>query len=67
MPLAEPPPPPLQIGLRGALGLTTALAVVFAALRWLEFDARTSGLIAGVIGVALLAAVALVAAIANAR
>jgi hypothetical protein len=67
--MAEPPSPkpPLQIGLRGALALTTLLAVVFAALRWLNLDVRTSGLIAGVIGLALLAAVALVAAIANAR
>jgi len=67
--MAEPPKPnpPLQIGLRGALALTTVLAVVFAALRWLDLDVRTSGLIAGVIGLALLAAVVLVATIANAR
>jgi len=65
--MAEPPKPPLQIGLRGALALITLLAVVFAALRWLHLDVRTSGLIAGVIGLALLAAVVLVAAIANAR
>ena len=56
---------PLQIGLRGALLLTAALAVVFAALRWLEVDARTSAIVAGLVGVALAAAIALVAAIAN--
>jgi uncharacterized membrane protein len=67
-PLRPSSPPPrlrVQISLAGLLALTLAFAVLFAVLRWLDVDGATSAVLAGVVVVALAAAVWLVVAIAR--
>ena len=61
----HPRPAPLQFGLRTLLGVTTAVAILFGVLRWLNVPPR-AGLLVLVVAVAgALAAVGLVAVIAG--
>jgi hypothetical protein len=58
-------PPPLQFGLRTLLGVTTATAVLFGVLRWLNVPPRASMIVLVVAGAGAAAALGLVAVIAR--
>jgi len=62
-PLKQDQRRPLQFSLRGLLGLTVAVALVFGTLRWLEVSATASAVVLVILIVAVAAAVALLAAI----
>jgi 4-amino-4-deoxy-L-arabinose transferase-like glycosyltransferase len=68
--MPQPPssPPPrlrLQLSLAGLLVLMLAFAGLFALLRWLHIDLRTSAVLAGVFALAFGAAIWLVVAVAR--
>ena len=56
---------PLQFSLRSLLGLMVVVALVFGTLRWLEVSATASGVVLAILIVAVAAAVALLAVIAQ--
>lgn len=58
-------PPPLQFGLRSMLVVTTALALLFATLKWLGVPPGELWLVLAVLGVSVPAAIGLLAAIAG--
>ena len=61
---ARPPKPPLQFTLPALFGVTAAMAVLFAALKWLGVPPLASSIVLLVLTVSVLAAVGLVAVIA---
>jgi hypothetical protein len=58
-------PQPLQFRLRSLLGITVAVALLFATLRWLGVPPQASLIVLVVLTVSLAAAVGLVAVIAH--
>jgi hypothetical protein len=58
-----PKPRPFQFGIGTLLGLTFLVAVICGVLRWMGATPVQNAIVLGIIAVALLAAVALIAAI----
>jgi hypothetical protein len=58
-------PPPLQFSLRGLMGVVTAVAVLFAALRWMGASTTASAVVLAVLMLAAAAGVGLLFAIAG--
>jgi hypothetical protein len=59
------PPRPLQFTIRGLLGATAAVALVFGVLRWLSVPPRASAIILAILALGVIAAIGLVAAIGS--